>query len=51
MTVSLGRGSSRARPRFAWWPVVKTSASSVPNQSASSLLELDVQVDRAVEEA
>ena len=38
-------------PTLAWWPVVKTIASSVPIHSASSRLELEVQVDRAVEQA
>ena len=35
-TVSPGPRIVPSAPRFAWWPVVKTSASSVPSQSASS---------------
>ena len=38
-------------PTLAWWPVLKTIASSVCIQSAISCLELEVQRDRAVEQA
>ena len=38
-------------PRFAWWPVVNTSASSVPEPVGELALELEVQVGRAVQEA
>ena len=37
ITVSPGPRIVPSVPRFAWWPVVKTIASSVPIQSASSL--------------
>ena len=36
MTVSPGPSSVPSVPTLAWWPVVKTIASSVPIQSASS---------------
>src|SRR5579884_1609682 len=35
-TVSLGPRIVPSAPRFAWWPVVNTSAASVSSQSASS---------------
>ena len=37
-------------PTFAWWPVVNTSASSVPIHSASSRSSCEVQVERPVEQ-
>ncbi len=36
MTVSPGASSVPSAARFAWWPVVKTSASSLPIHSAIS---------------
>ena len=36
MTVSPGPSSVPMQPTFAWYPVVKASASSVPIQAASS---------------
>ena len=51
ITVSPGPRIVPSAPRLAWWPVVNTIAASVPDPVGELGLELEVQVDRAVQEA